>query len=153
MIRGVSEMDKICSGVDPTDTHVHAKCKEEPVEPVKGSLPQGAHSVFTMVINPKICRQYNRKRRKAYSTSNGSHPTENGDALREDKCDSSKPPYSAQPSSPVNEGVGLEMLRFAQNFDEDKFGTEMQVDSTRNDQANKSNSIGDFLDGSAGATE
>jgi hypothetical protein len=123
------------------------------MEPVKNLLVHGSRSIFSMVIDPTVRRKNNGKRGEAHSSGNGAHPTKDRNTFWEYKSEGSQAPDRGKPSCPMDEVVGLEMLRITEDAHKDIFSREMQVDAAWDNKSNEGNAIGDLLHKPTGSSE
>jgi hypothetical protein len=90
---------------------------------------------------------------KHTAPENGAHPTKDRNTFWEYKPEGSQAPDRGKPSCPMDEVVGLEMLRITEDAHKDIFSREMQVDAAWDNKSNEGNAIGDLLHKPTGSSE
>jgi len=112
-----------------SDTHEGAKEDQKDVESVLGLLPQISLVMVGMVVQPQPARQCDSQRSKANRSRQRNQVVEDGNSLGENKSDGCKYSNRAEPCSPVNNSIGLQMIRIAKNANEAVLGRNVEVET------------------------
>lgn len=133
------------------------------MQPVQSLLPKVSSPVVCMVlvvgqhaifqggqfdthINPQPSRKTQCQRRERDAARQREQVVKNRNTRRDQEADDSHGRYAAEPSSPMDKGVGLKMPRLAQDTDENILCADVDIERTTDAKADQAYAVRNLLD-------
>ena len=110
-------------------------------------------SMHTIVVHPQQSREDETKWREAQRSSQAQEVVQDGHCFSYDKAQYAENEVNAQPRTPVDDRILLQMARVSKEAHEDVFGCDVLVDTNPDNKTGEGDAIADFLEQCACATE
>lgn len=114
-------------------------------------LPWGPLSILCIVVEPQPTRQSDGQRRETYAAGKCNQVVEDGDGFGEDESDRCEEDDGAEPSTPVDKAIALEVWAISENAHEAVFRGDVKIQASRHDEPYEPYAIGNLFDGTTGA--
>jgi hypothetical protein len=111
----------------------NAQRDKQRMHPKHNFLSKMTLAIIHMIMHPQPSRQRNRQRSKANTSGEGKQIFKDRNCFSEDKGDDAEAKCAGEPGYPVDEGVGLEVVRVAEEAHEDVFGGDVEVEAGADD--------------------
>lgn len=105
------------------------------------------------VVHPEQRGKDETKGRREQAAGQAEEVVEDGHGLADDKSERAEDEVDAEPGGPVDDGVGLQVARVAQQAHEQVFGRDVLIDAVADDEAGQRDAVADLLEEGARAAE